>query len=132
MGRSLTRMGALPETNPKGEEIVDELKEGLKEFRENVKALAESISRPQTAPATLNRSQRMAVVGVGSIGVLAVVLIIGLSIKNVYDEFPNPLSPAQMSDLVVRLRKERPQRLKIIRRADQKSVALAEQVQKKF
>jgi hypothetical protein len=44
MGRSLARMAALPETNPKGEEIVDELKEGLKAFRENAKALAESTS----------------------------------------------------------------------------------------
>jgi hypothetical protein len=124
-------MGALPETNPKGEEIVDELKEGLKEFRDNVKALAES-TRPQTVPVTLSRNQNIFYVGLLSILVLVLVLAAGLEVKNLYDKFPNPLSPIQMSDLTDRLRREHPQRLRIVRKADRKSIALAEQFRKVF
>jgi hypothetical protein len=77
---------------------------------------------------TLTRKERITVVGLLSVGILAVVLLIGLRIKNVYDEFPNPLSPAQMSDLADRLRNEgRPQRIIIVRKEDRKSIALAEQ-----
>jgi hypothetical protein len=128
MGRSLARMGALPETNPKGEEIVDELKEGLKEL---VKTLAES-ARPQIVPVTLSRNQNIFYVGLLGILVLVLVLVVGLAVKNIYDEFPNPLSPIQMSDLVDRLRKEHPQRLRTVRKADRKSIALAEQFRKVF
>jgi hypothetical protein len=132
MGRSLTRMGALPETTPKGEEIVDELKEGLKEFRENLKALAESTSRPQTAPVTLTRTQK--IVGRALMGVLVLVLVmsIGLLVKNFAAKFPNPLSPTQISDLADRLRNEGPQKVMIVREADRKSIALAEQFRKIF
>lgn len=135
MGRSLSRIGALPETTPKGEEIVDELKEGLKEFRENIKALAESTSRPQTAPVTPTRTQK--IVGSVLIGLLVLALVmltwgLLLVVKNVSDEFPNSLSPAQISDLAGRLRKEGLQKVMIVRKADPKSIALAEQFRRVF
>ncbi len=127
MGRSLNRMEALPETTPKSEEIVGELREGLKELGDSAKALTET-ARPQPAPVFLTPPV-MVVLGMG---ILAAILIIGITIKNAYDAFPNPLSPAQMSDLADRLRNEGPQRVMIVRKANPKSIALAEQFKEIF
>lgn len=126
MGRSLNRMEALPDTTPKSEEIVGELREGLKELGNSAKALTET-ARPQPAPATT-----LPVKFVLGLGVLAVSLIIILVIKNAYDAFPDPLSPAQMSDLADRLRNEGPQRVMIVRTQNRKSIALAEQFREIF
>ncbi|GEM_PF-2645229 len=127
MGRSLNRMEALPETTPKSEEIVGELREGLKELGNSAKALTET-ARPQPAPVVATPSVKFVL----GLGVLAVSLMIGIAIKNVYDAFPNPLSPAQMSDLADRLRNEGPQRVMIVRKTNRKSIALAEQFRRIF
>jgi hypothetical protein len=132
MGRSLNRMEQLPETTPKSEEIVSELRDGLKELRDSARALTESTARPQTAPVTLTRLQSMFLRGFVSVGIVTAVLIVVLTIKTTYLEFPNPLSPAQMSDLADRLRADGPQKVMIVRTADHKSVALAEQFKQIF
>lgn len=132
MGRSLTRMEALPETTPKGEEIVRELREGLRELREGAKALTESTARSQPVPVAITPLQRRIGYGILIILIATLVLIIGLIIKNTYDLFPDPLSPAEMSDLTDRLRKEKPQKVMIVRTADRQSIALAEQFRQLF
>lgn len=126
MGRSLNRMEALPDTSPKSEEIVGELREGLKELGNSAKALTET-ARPQPAPAPT-----LPVKIVLGLGFLAVGLIIILVIKNAYDAFPDPLSPTQMSDLADRLRNEGPRQVMIVRTQNRKSIALAEQFKEIF
>ena len=132
MGRSLNRMEALPETTPKSEEIVSELREGLRDLREGAKALTEATARPQPIPATATRTQQTIGYGILVVLVFALVLAVGLTIKNTYDLFPNPLSPLQMSDLANRLQKENPQNVIIVRTADRQSIALAEQFRQIF
>jgi hypothetical protein len=132
MGRSLTRMEELPGTTPKSEEIVSELREGLREFREGAKALTESTTRSQPVPVAITPAQRRIGYGILVVLISALVLAIGLTIKNAYDLFPDPLSPAEMSDLTDRLRKENPQKVMIVRTADRQSIALAEQLRQIF
>jgi hypothetical protein len=60
------------------------------------------------------------------------VIIIALTVENVSAQFPNPLSPAQIADLADRLRSESPQRVMIVRKADRKSIAIAEQFREIF
>jgi hypothetical protein len=127
MGRSLNRMEALPDTTPKSEEIVGELREGLKELGNSAKALTET-ARPQPASVSTPPSVKFVL----GLGVLAVSLIIVIVIKNAYDAFPDPLSPAQMSDLADRLRNEGPQHVMIVRTENRKSIALAEQFREIF
>jgi hypothetical protein len=128
MGRSLKRMEALPETTAKSEEVVDELREGLKELDNSAKALTESAARPQPVPVFFT-PQVLFVLGLGA---LALVLMTGIAIKNVYDAFPNPLSPEQMSDLADRLRNEGPQKEMIVREAKVEIDRSCRTVQKDF
>jgi hypothetical protein len=131
MGNTISRIGTLPETSLKGEEIVKELKAELKELRENVKALDETTFR-RPVPVPLSRARTILIKALMGLLALLLMMFLWFGLKSTYDQFPDPMSPAQISDLTDRLRKERPQRLKIIRQADRKSVALAEQFRKIF
>jgi hypothetical protein len=130
IARLLARMEALPETTLKDAEIVGEVREGLKGIRDSEKMFAETISQPHTAPVPLARIR--SIVLVLCVALLAAAMILVLTIKNIYDEFPGPLSPAQMSDLSNRLRAEDHQKVMIVRKADRQSIALAEQFREIF
>jgi hypothetical protein len=132
IARLLTRMEALPEATLKDAEIVGEVREGLKGIRDSEKMFADSVSQPQAAPPTLNRRIAALINVLVSLLVLGVALIIVSGIETTYDQFPNPLSQTQMSDLIERLRAEGPQTVMIVRKVDPHSVALAEQFRKIF
>lgn len=84
------------------------------------------------APAAKAQTVRVpfSIISLLTIAIVIAVTIIALTAKRVYDQFPNPLSPAQMSDLADRLRNESPQKVMIVRKGDWRSVALAEQFRK--
>lgn len=132
IARLLARMEALPETTLKDAEIVGEVREGLKGIRDSEKMFAESVSQPHPAPVPLGRTPAIVLISVVCVTLFAVAMLLVLAIKNTYDAFPGPLSPAQISDLSARLRAEDHQKVMILRKADRQSIALAEQFREIF
>jgi hypothetical protein len=100
-----------------------------REISDSGKAVVvESPPQPNAVIAAASHALMRALQGLLVVLICLLAMYFVLVAKNVYDQFPNPLTPLQISDLASQLRNEgSPQRVEIVREEDPKSIALAEQ-----